>query len=141
MSESSVLGVVGAGSNESMQFAEPRHNCAIIEKYVANGTLASVGAVSVRSVSVTMKAMHRTCTGIVTQSNIASAFEIAQQVLESLPVSGPRVGHKLAQLVHGERNVRTSPVCNKICECHQRAILGAISRIRFVGTVLHTIPG
>src|SRR6185437_11976628 len=108
-----------------------------VEKHVSNCTLGGIRAVCVGGIGVAMQALYfRNFAKVITQSKMNSAFEIAQQVFESCPVNRTRVGHELAQFVHGEGNIRPGPVGDEVCESYEFAVLGAALRVRSFRAVL-----
>ena len=57
-SQRGILGVVGAGSHEGMQFAKPRQDGASVEEHISNCTLGGIRAVCVRGIGVAMQAWY-----------------------------------------------------------------------------------
>ena len=108
-----------------MQFAEPGENRSTIEEHVSNCTLAGIRAVGVRSVGEAVES-KLILAEVVGEANTNSSFEVANQVLESLPVSHPWIGHVLAELVHSVGDIGASPARNEICKSDQAAVQGAV---------------
>ena len=52
------------------------------------------------------------------------SLEIANQILEHMPMGLARVCHELAEFVDGESNIWASPTREEICQRDQTAVLG-----------------
>src|SRR6185437_6868842 len=99
----------------------------MVVEHVSDGAFAGVRAVSIRSVSEAMQSRHiGILAEVVGEAHSCSAFEVAQEMLESLPVHSTRIGHVLAQLVDDKSDVRASPTGDEVCESNQAAVLLAI---------------
>ena len=107
--------MVGTSSNIRIQFTVPRDNCRPEEKRVGKGTSPCVGAIRERGIGKTMKSfVAGRAIEVVEETEIASAIEIFNELLENRPMLRSWVGHKFTQLIHCVGDVGPGPATDKV---------------------------
>jgi hypothetical protein len=78
-----------------------------------------------------MNSFHHRVLGteVEAQAVRSCSAQVADEVLESVPMNVARIGHELTELVHDEGDVWTRPASDKICQGDEAGVFGGTGSV------------